>query len=106
MSSMIDDRFWVVNIDSTHTNILLQWKDPTFTVLYEHAYIIMADKLCHSIWCERSPAFPYTPRVFTADPDGNGGSLRCIKASRQPTRGQSNGHTMKMHGRIKGEEKK
>jgi hypothetical protein len=103
---MIDDRFWVVNIDSTHTNILLQWKDPTLTVLYEHAYIITADKLCDSIWCERSPAFPYTPRVFTADPDGNGSSLRCIKASRQPTRGQSNRHTMKTHESIKGEKKK
>jgi hypothetical protein len=89
----------------TRTNILLQWKDSTLTLLYEHAYTIPADQLCDGIWCEGSPALPYTPWVFTADPNGNCSGLRQMKARRQPTRRQSNRHTTKRHGRIKGEEK-
>jgi hypothetical protein len=92
-------------MESTHTNILLQWKDSTLTLLYEHAYIIPADQLCDGIWCERNPALPYTPRVFTADPDGNWGGLRRMKATRQSTRRQSNRHTTKRHERVKGEKK-
>jgi hypothetical protein len=63
-------------VDSTHTNILPQWTDPTFTLLYKHAYIIPADQLCDGIWCEGSPAFPYTLCVFATDPNGNWGGLR------------------------------
>jgi hypothetical protein len=90
---------------STHTNILLQWKDPTLTPLYEHAYIIPADQLCDGIWCEGNPALPYTPWVFTADPNGNLGGLRRMKARGQPTRQQSNSNTTKMHRGVKGEKK-
>jgi len=86
-------------------NILLQWKDPTLTLLYEYAYIIPADQLCDGIWCEGSPALPYTPWVFTAYPDGNRGDLRRKKARRRPTRRQSKRHTMKRHDRVKGEKK-
>jgi len=39
---VVSNKLRVQNIDihSTHVNILLQWKDPALTLLYEHTYII------------------------------------------------------------------